>query len=181
MAQERLTSSDSEIDLAHRERYLWASRDVCPGSSVLDAACGVGYGADILLRDQPSVSYVGIDRSDCVEARFTGSRRYFWQHDFDSRWPRVASRFNVVCAFALLERLQDPQRFVKWATMVAAGGGVIWASLTTSPQAAVNEFHLHDFVPGDLEAMFNLQGWAMTDSFYQPSELAEVGRFVEAE
>src|SRR5262249_23524866 len=48
---------------AHIARYMLAGRYVRPGDTVLDAACGLGYGAHILARSTGAARVIGVDSS----------------------------------------------------------------------------------------------------------------------
>ena len=161
----------------HHQRYRWAQPDVTNSTSVLDAACGIGYGADILLAGAPGATYTGIDKDDCFHPDYAGSRRAFWQRDLNGPLPATTSKFSMAVSFETIEHLEDPERFIRWLCTVTAGP--IWASVPVVPSKHSNEFHLHDFEPGDLEKLFAGFGWSMTDWIDQPAEVSEVCRFVE--
>ena len=64
MIPERLMPNTSEWDMyiaEHRQRYEFAA-EYCVNAHVLDAACGVGYGSDLLHR-KGAFNVLGVDLS----------------------------------------------------------------------------------------------------------------------
>jgi 2-polyprenyl-3-methyl-5-hydroxy-6-metoxy-1,4-benzoquinol methylase len=97
---ERLTNDELQSltvsRLEHRHRYLCAA--ALAKGEILDIACGVGYGADILLGNPTVTGYVGMDVEEeaIAEAqvtarpgrRFLGYRRRL-RHGRQSRDART--------------------------------------------------------------------------------------------
>ncbi len=93
----------SPITVKHIERYRLAGNLISPGSRVLDAACGSGYGS-AFLKD---CDYVGID--------LDGSVLQYAQQNYSGRFEQlpiqnVASlgNFDVIISFETLEHLDNP-------------------------------------------------------------------------
>lgn len=167
---ERITREEVGSTHPHRMRYHLAAGFLQPGDAVLDAACGIGYGADILC-DRGGVDYMGIDRADVIHDDYRGYHRMFLQEDLDL-WSTVWNTFDVSVSFETIEHLEDPGRFV--AELCHATYRTIIASVPTIPSKHFNEFHLHDFERDDLPALFAAEGWRCLDIFDQPSESSAV-------
>ncbi len=94
----------SPITVKHIERYRLAGRHVPPGSRVLDAACGSGYGS-VYLKD---CDYVGIDLDGSVlqyaTQNYAGTFKQLSIHDVVK-----LGKFNAIISFETLEHLDDPQ------------------------------------------------------------------------
>jgi predicted RNA methylase len=60
----------------HEARYALAAGFVRPGDVVVDAACGIGYGA-LLLDAHGDVTYYGVDRDTSIVAVAERPRRTF--------------------------------------------------------------------------------------------------------
>lgn len=152
----------------HRVRYHLARGLLMNGDRVLDAACGVGYGTDI-LSDAPGAHVVGVDRSDV----FGPFRGVFIQADLADGWP-LSSDVDVTVSFETIEHLVDPEAFVEQVCRHTRRA--IIASVPVVPTVLTNEFHLHDFLPGELPtwAAFAENGWQLVQSLGQPSELSEI-------
>jgi 2-polyprenyl-3-methyl-5-hydroxy-6-metoxy-1,4-benzoquinol methylase len=82
--------------------------------SVLDLACGIGYGAKILL-DNPAVTdYVGVDVAEdaIAEAQRTAPAhaRFITRSALDL--PLDHAAFDAIVSLETLEHLEDPARAV---------------------------------------------------------------------
>jgi SAM-dependent methyltransferase len=148
---------------AHIARYDLAARFVRDDDTVLDAACGLGYGT-ALLHDSASNAFVtGLDLSESViaYARATfGSRRprtAFEAGDVMTVRARPDATLDLVVSFETLEHIEEPDAFVAEVARVLKPGGRLICSI---PNRWVdhtgrdpNPFHLHVF---DLERLTSL-------------------------
>lgn len=152
---ERLIPDDlSETDLTgrktlglHIERYRFAARHASPGRA-LDIACGVGYGTRLLADENPGLSScLGVDLSkDAVsyaEARYAGSGVSF--AEADALEFHDAEGFDTIVSLETVEHVRDPQRLIDSLARMLRPGGVLIASVPTTPSVDVNPHHLHDF------------------------------------
>src|SRR5665213_3059173 len=88
----------------HVHRYALAER-FCAGKRVLDASCGLGYGAAFLARTAASVLGVDSDEASIVEAR----RTYYqvnlqFAHATVDNLPLIDGSVDVVTCFETIER-----------------------------------------------------------------------------
>jgi SAM-dependent methyltransferase len=140
----------------HLKRYEFA-RPWCRDRAVLDAGCGVGYGAAHLAEVAESV--VGVDRAE--EAIAYARERYARPNlelrvgdllDLDA----AGGSFDVVCSFETIEHLEDVDAFLAEVVRVLRLDGVFLVSTprvdetTASPE---NPFHHVELSPGDFEAL----------------------------
>lgn len=150
---------------AHVVRYTFASQFVHREDRVLDAACGLGYGAAIMHDAAGPVSVHGLDGSEyAVEyaAAVFGSRRpgvTFSKADVMDIAQLPDESIDVVTSFETLEHIADPRSFVREAGRVLAPGGRFLCSV---PNRWVDEtgrdpnpFHLHVFDREALVALFD--------------------------
>jgi len=147
-----------EIHYEHVHRYAVAARWVA-GKSVLDAACGEGYGAALLARSARAVT--GVDIS--AEAIGHASKRYrapglsFGVADC-SRLPFAAGQFDCVVSFETLEHLEPQEQMLREFRRVLTDDGFL---LISSPDKAVytdrlhnrNAFHRRELYRPELEAL----------------------------
>jgi 2-polyprenyl-3-methyl-5-hydroxy-6-metoxy-1,4-benzoquinol methylase len=161
---ERITPDQVDAQAGHVYRYEFARDWVAEAESVLDIACGIGYGAKILA--QPGLAYVGIDKIE-PDAKYKKYGR--WVSGVDLNTYELDSKFDVAVCFETLEHLQNPQHL---ADQLMANARTILVSVPTRPTKHMNEYHLHDFTVDDVVAMFD-----KVELFYledQPEELSHI-------
>lgn len=163
---ERLVCGDGMPREGHEFRYRLAA-GFCEGV-VVDAACGTGYGSDLL----GAHSYVGVDVGlDHLEVPENDWRSFLeadlcsWEPDFG---------FDTFISFETIEHLADYT-----ALIAAAKQAARWVVLSVPvvPTKHLNPFHLHDFKPGDLERLVVDDNWRHYQTVPQPSEMSEIAVF----
>lgn len=137
---------------AHLARYDLAAQIARPGDTILDAACGLGYGAHLLANCSPAAKVIGVDLDvDAVEYAKSA-----FGHDgkCEFRTGDVANLSNIadasvdlVVSFETLEHIPDPQAALReFARVLTPGGRIIasvpnnWADETGKDP---NPHHLH--------------------------------------
>jgi len=131
----------------HVERYRFAARHVAPGRA-LDIACGVGYGTRLLADENSGLSFcLGVDLSEdavrYAEGRYARPGVSFAQAD--ALEFHDAEGFDTIVSLETLEHVSDPQRLIDNLARMLCPGGVLVASVPTTPSVDVNPHHLHDF------------------------------------
>jgi ubiquinone/menaquinone biosynthesis C-methylase UbiE len=101
--------NDKLLQAEHHHRYLWASKYA--QGNICDLACGYGYGAEVLSKNQKITNYVGIDASaEAIEQankRFSSDgRRYILASATDI--PLGDQSVDTVISLETLEHLKDP-------------------------------------------------------------------------
>ena len=142
----------------HLERYRFAAHHARPGR-LLDMACGVGYGTRLLADEGGAVSAaLGVDVSE--EAVAYARQRYgrtgvefragdaLAFHDPDG--------FDTIVCLETIEHVPEPRRLVARLAGMLRSGGVLVASVPSTPSADVNPHHLHDFSEASFRRMFEL-------------------------
>jgi SAM-dependent methyltransferase len=147
-----------EIWYEHFHRYVFA-RELVGGLTVLDAACGEGYGTALLATAASFVT--GVDLSElAVEhatARYSSDRLKFLVSDC-LELPFADDEFDCVVSFETLEHLEDHQGLMTEFRRVLKPGGFL---LLSSPDKAVysdqqqsrNEFHLRELYRDEFETL----------------------------
>ena len=167
MTWERIPEESWREQRGHVERYDWAAMMMRPGDIVLDVACGIGYGAQVIDYWNVGVTYHGFDRPGVPAAQFAqfGS---FWGCDLDHWHPPVAC--DVSLCFETLEHVNNPQRLA--AQLLATTRRMLIASVPTVPTRHMNPFHLHDFTVASAKALF--AGASRIEIEPQPHELSHI-------
>ena len=141
----------------HRSRYRYAQRFVS-GKSVLDIACGTGFGTEMLAR--MGASYVtGCDAfpSAVQEARREfGSKVIGFVAADGTRLPFADARFDAVVSFETLEHIARGEEFIREVRRVLRPGGTL---LLSTPHVAItsqyprNPFHVHEYTASELSEL----------------------------
>jgi SAM-dependent methyltransferase len=153
----------------HLERYEFAARWLAPGR-VLDIACGAGYGTKLLAERAAQASGVlGVDRSEAAVA-YARERYATPGVEFqagDAFQFRDAEGFASIVSLETLEHLDDPARFLARLVDLLRPGGVLIASVPTTPSVDVNPHHRHDFSERSFRRMLSALGLTPFDSLLQ--------------
>lgn len=157
MAWERIPVERWRQQQGHVDRYQMARDLLRPGDVVFDAACGIGYGKEVLGWDD----YVGADREPVTafSGDFLEVDLDTWEPDFD---------FSVGLCFETLEHIQYPQR---WLEIMLRASRLVMVSVPTVPTKHVNPFHVHDFTVQQILGW--LQGYQV-QLVPQPKELSHI-------
>lgn len=110
----------------HRQRYEFFASLVM-GKNVLDAACGVGYGSQILaLAGAKHVTGVDIapDAIREAKANFYEANTSYQEADVTDL-PFPDGSFEAVISFETIEHLQSPRSFVQELNRVLKPGGLL--------------------------------------------------------
>lgn len=118
----------------HAQRYTFARSFVRTGARILDAGCGVGYGA-AMLADGGAGAVVAVDRS--LDALAVGRQKFArpgieWVEDDCQTLAHAAERgpFDLIVNFENLEHLPHPESFLREATRLLTPDGVL---ITSTP------------------------------------------------
>jgi SAM-dependent methyltransferase len=141
----------------HLERYRFAARHARPGR-LLDIACGVGYGTRLLADEARQVSEaVGVDVSEPAVAyardRYAGPRVGYRCADAYSF--QDPDGFDTIVSLETIEHVQDPERLVGNLVRLLHPGGILIASVPTTPSVDVNPHHLRDFSERSFRRLFD--------------------------
>lgn len=139
---------------AHMVRYALAASLVRPGDTVLDCACGLGYGTAILAAQSRGSRFIGIDIDPesvaYAGAQFSGQYgvEYMAASATDLACIETAS-IDLLVSFETIEHVEDYAQFLEEAARVLKPDGRIIASV---PNLWVDEtgrdpnpYHFHAF------------------------------------
>lgn len=103
----------SPVQLRHIKRYLFAAQFLV-GKRVLDAACGAGYGSDLLGEN---LEYTGVDYGDegisYAKRHYGGASRHFLKFSiFELPLKFTHHSFDTIISFETLEHVKWPDRML---------------------------------------------------------------------
>ena len=148
-----------EIWYEHWHRYAFA-RPLCHGKRVLDAACGEGYGSNLLAAVAAEV--VGVDVSEQAIAhardRYSSQSNLQFVHADATALPELGPRFDRIVSFETLEHLQAHEQLLEGFSNQLCDDGIL---LISSPDKYTysdvighqNEFHVRELYRPEFEAL----------------------------
>jgi GT2 family glycosyltransferase/glycosyltransferase involved in cell wall biosynthesis/SAM-dependent methyltransferase len=148
-----------EIRLEHLHRYAWAT-PLCHGKSVLDIACGEGYGSFMLAQEARHVVGVDIDAAAVAHA----TERYSRQQNLRFAWgsacaiPLASGSVERVVSFETIEHLREQDVMLAEIRRVLAPEGLLVLSSPNRPvygqmREAANEFHVRELDFDELDRL----------------------------
>src|SRR5262245_43499675 len=145
-------------EIEHKQRYEWAAK-YCDGKTVLDVACGTGYGSEILGQSGAG-KVIGVDLAlDAISANGHGHRALLANADA-CRLPFADQSFDAVVSFETIEHVENPDALLKEiARVLKRGGRCICSSpnLNFQPESGnreENPFHISEMTYAEFEAVF---------------------------
>lgn len=147
------------FNFEHRQRYEFFA-STCVGKRVLDVACGVGYGGEILLSSGArSVVGADIDLGAVGMARnlFGTNGLLLANTDGQSSAFRDGS-FDVVVSFETVEHVPEPRLLFEEIKRILVPGGVFVCSSPNRDFAGdhpQNPYHLSEMSFQDFEDLFS--------------------------
>lgn len=153
---ERIANINTESFLnkkEHQIRYSLASRFA--KGNILDIACGIGYGSEILLKNEKVNTYHGVDVS--AEA-ILAAKQYEIEDTAIFEIGSICAinsadnAYDTLISFETLEHIQDPEIGIKEIARVLNDDGVFIGSVPTKEFDELveqiygkNEFHISRF------------------------------------
>lgn len=121
---------------SHLARYIWAL-PFCVNKETVDAACGTGYGSNILASVAKNVIGLDNDGPSISYAReHSKSNTNYLLDDLDNTI-HVNHKWDLVVTFETIEHLDDPIKFMKWCQDTAP------EVIGSIPVSCRTEFHKH--------------------------------------
>ena len=136
----------SETLRLHLERYRFARENLVPGT-VLDMACGAGYGTVLLAENSRITSALGVDVSPAVvqyAAQRYGRERVSYVCS-DALQFHPGRTFDNVISLETIEHVDDPRAFFTHLVSLLAPGGRLIGSVPVTPSVDANPHHKSNF------------------------------------
>lgn len=145
------TEAGRLIESEHRARYRWAARLV-DGASVLDCACGTGYGLEMFAA-AGAAALTGVDvDAEAVEQskRRNGDAATILRGDIRAL-PLDDESFDIVTCFETIEHIEEAAAGIAELHRVLKPDGILVIS-SPNPDVYIghNEHHVHEFRPAEL-------------------------------
>lgn len=158
----------------HLARYMWAAERARPGR-LLDCACGVGYGTQLLLERGAAIeSALGVDVSvDAIahaNAHHAATHAHFVACDalaFDD-----PDGFDTIVSLETIEHVDAPERLFAKLVSLLRPGGILVASVPVTPSVDLNPHHRHDFTSRSFAALGAAHALRERDRLLQVQRLA---------
>ncbi|GAC1488302.1 MAG: hypothetical protein NVS1B9_08550 [Solirubrobacteraceae bacterium] len=141
------------VEAEHLARYEWASR-LCGGLAVLDAGCGVGYGA-AMLKAAGAGEVFAVDISEpVIEVARQGAPAgvQFETGDVtDLHFPDAS--FDCIVCFEVIEDVSDRSRVLdELARVLRPEGLLLISSPNRERYVPGNPHHVKEYIPAELRA-----------------------------
>jgi len=157
----------------HVARYEWAAKQLTASSRVVDLACGVGYGTQLLA--EYALEVVGLDKSGDALAY---ARRHY-PHTRAKYWSSTAhrlsglGRFDVAVCFETIEHIEHPEPLLRSLRDAAP---TLLVSVPNEDGFPWNghAFHYRHYTPMEFESLLNECGWSITEWWSQQGPESEV-------
>lgn len=160
-----------EVLEVHLERYRFAAR-WASGARILDIACGVGYGTEI-LRAAGAREVVAVDRDDgaltYARARYAAPTVTFRESEAETFTD--SELFDLIVSLETVEHVREPVRFLALLAGYLRPGGHLIASVPTSPSTDINPYHLHDFTEPRFRSLLTRLGLEIVDQLSQTQSI----------
>jgi SAM-dependent methyltransferase len=138
------------IEAEHLSRYAWAAQ-FAEDRRVLDAACGMGYGAAMLAAGG-ATEVVGVDLDESVITKVRAAAKPGTNFEVADlrKLPFAADEFDLIVSFETIEHVPEPAEVFDELARVLKPGGLL---LVSTPNRDVytpgNPFHLRELTPSE--------------------------------
>ena len=154
----------SNIDLDHKEMYIFASAFIREDDVIADIGCGIGYGTSFLSSTSPCKSALGIDvDSEAIQyakEHYTNSKVSFIQADICR--DEIDEKYDFITAFEVVEHVDEPEKFLKNIADKLSETGILITSTPNENILHFNKrdfkFHKRHFTPSEFENMIESAG-----------------------
>lgn len=159
----------------HTARYDWAVAQLPPGSSVIDVACGVGYGARILADAGHRVTAIDRDAEaiEYARAHYDHANITWRCADADAVAGYERDSFDAAVSFETIEHIADPAPLLR---ALAAAAPLLLCSVPNEHVMpfAGQTFHYRHYTPDQMRDLLAGTGWAPTSWWGQEGAKSEV-------
>lgn len=167
-------SASGLLEAEHVQRYTFAT-NYAKGKSVLDIACGAGYGS-YLLRAGGATRVIGVDISaeaiQFANDHYRSDEITFVVHDAEQF---KNGSYDMITSFETLEHLDKRQQFLENTRSMLNEHGILIMStpnkLITSPMKSPSEirntFHTYEYLEEEFVSALQKAGFTRIQKFGQ--------------
>ncbi len=164
--------------LEHISRYEFAATYV-EGKTVLDVACGNGYGADLLLNSGKARSVVGADISEeainYAKNNYASENLEFYIEDAaDTHFNDKT--FDIIVSFETIEHINNYLQYLVEMKRILQDDGILVVSTPNRKFASpgseepINPFHKKEFFLHEFLTVINNSGFSVIGTFGQSQQ-----------
>jgi SAM-dependent methyltransferase len=149
------------VEAEHIARYRWAASRA-RGRSVLDVACGTGYGSALIAAAGRLVYAIDVNAAALrfARGRYPGPR--YLRADAHAL-PLRSATVDTVVSLETIEHLSDARSFLLALRAVMRKGGVLLLSSPNAEETAhPNPHHVHEMSLEELSALLRVAGFRVT-------------------
>lgn len=160
----------------HVGRYRWAAERLLGiAHRVVDVACGVGYGTQLLAQRGFEVHGLDRDREALAYAREHYAHKNAFYRVVDAEKVAPIGDMDAAVCFETIEHIKDPEPMLR---ALAESTDFLLASV---PNEAVfpwknYAFHYRHYTKDDFESLLNAAGWRVVEWWGQEGPESEVER-----
>ena len=173
--ERQVTTTVSEVRRDHVARYEFVANREPVGSSIIDFACGTGYGARVLIDAGFFVDGFDIDAETVEYARRTFG---VYVTQMDGASPVFDRGYYAAVSFETIEHIEDPRKLLRALRECAPR---LYASVPNQdampwrrPDGSTTAFHHRHYTGDEFEALLNECGWQVDEWHGQAGPESEV-------
>ena len=172
---ERIYPNDMDLDNQHdrnsieihEARYQFAAEHLV-GETVLDMACGCGFGTALMAARHPDKQFVGVDIDPEAIAY---ARHHYSGENLEFRCGNIldveVEPADNIVSLETIEHLHQPEAFIARMPELLNRGGQVIASVPITPTCDGNPHHLHDFSRRSFFRLLARHGFQPRESLQQ--------------
>jgi 2-polyprenyl-3-methyl-5-hydroxy-6-metoxy-1,4-benzoquinol methylase len=161
----------------HLERYRFAASKI-KGESILDMACGSGYGAHLLATSANdsirSITAVDIDADSLVYARQRYAHPLIKYLQADATSFNDGRKFDSIVSLETIEHLPNTETFLLHLFQLLNSNGRLICSVPVTPSVDANPYHLHDFTEKQFLRVLTKAGFSIEEKMIQVQPFSPV-------
>ncbi len=161
----------AQIRPDHLKRYQFAVQRL-GGKSVLDLACGCGYGSWMLHQGGNEVTGVDIE-NDAIEYanKYYSGPEYICQPASETK-----GKYDAIVSFETLEHLDDPSQVLSIDAPLIICSVPNQENYSFSPKRFIGDKYPHKrhYTPQEFEDLLTGAGFMVTEKFSQPTKQGEI-------